>query len=96
MSYRTTRSRLADCALNPYDGIVNEERNPMTAIDHTDPVPFNAITSLWTHNELLKSGKTLKTGDTVSTGTCLGVIVPVAGSVNTAFTDCSSIDYRLG
>lgn len=55
--------------------------------------PLNSL--LWLHNSLLAVGNNLKAGDWVSTGTCLGVIAPVAGSVEIEFTDCGTIGYQL-
>ena len=55
--------------------------------------PLNSL--LWSHNELINSGKALKAGDWVSTGTCLGVIAPVAGVVNIEFNGCGSIGYQF-
>ncbi len=54
---------------------------------------------LWLHNALrsapgnLKSG--LKAGDWVSTGTCLGVIAPIAGTVEIEFDGCGTIGYTF-
>lgn len=55
--------------------------------------PLNSL--LWMHNSLVESGSGLKAGDWVSTGTCLGVIAPVAGSVNIEFSGCGSIGYKF-
>jgi len=55
--------------------------------------PLNSL--LWLHNSLVDAGSGLKAGDWVSTGTCLGVIAPVAGSVNIEFSGCGNIGYSF-
>ena len=55
--------------------------------------PLNSL--LWLHNALRARGSGLKTGDWVSTGTCLGVIAPIAGSVEIDFIGCGRVDYHL-
>jgi len=55
--------------------------------------PLNSL--LWLHNSLIAAGGGLKAGDWVSTGTCLGVIAPVAGSVDINFSGCGTIGYTF-
>jgi len=55
--------------------------------------PLNSL--LWLHNSLVSAGSGLKAGDWVSTGTCLGVIAPVAGSVDINFSGCGTIGYTF-
>ncbi len=55
--------------------------------------PLNAL--LWMHNALKETGQGLKAGEWVSTGTCLGVIAPVAGSVEIEFSGCGTIGYQF-